>query len=65
VLVVLSPCRTPATGIISSDQNHVIKVLTIASVVGIQPVLVAGIYGMNFKNIPEHDWAWGYQGVWR
>ena len=48
-------------GIISSDQNDVIKVLTIASVVGIPPVLIAGIYGMNFKNIPEYDWAWGYQ----
>ena len=48
-------------GIISSDQNDVIRVLTIASVVGIPPVLVAGIYGMNFKNIHEFDWAWGYQ----
>jgi magnesium transporter len=37
------------------------KVLTIASVVGIPPVLVTGIYGMNFKNMPEYDWAWGYQ----
>jgi magnesium transporter len=50
-----------AVGIISSDQNDVIKVLTIASVVGIPPVLIAGIYGMNFKNIHEYDWAWGYQ----
>ena len=50
-----------ATGIINSDQNDVMKVLTITSVVGIPPVLVAGIYGMNFKNIPEYDWAWGYQ----
>jgi magnesium transporter len=50
-----------ATGIINSDQNDVMKVLTIASVVGIPPVLVAGIYGMNLKNIPEYDWAWGYQ----
>jgi magnesium transporter len=49
-----------ATGIINIDQNEVIKVLTIASVVGIPPVLVAGIYGMNFKNMPEYDWAWGY-----
>jgi magnesium transporter len=49
-----------ATGIISIDQNEVIKVLTIASVVGIPPVLVAGIYGMNFKGMPEYDWAWGY-----
>jgi magnesium transporter len=39
----------------------VIRVLTIASVVGIPPVLVAGIYGMNFKNMHEYDWAWGYQ----
>jgi magnesium transporter len=50
-----------ATGIINIDQNDVMKVLTIASVVGIPPVLVAGIYGMNFKNIHEYDWAWGYQ----
>ena len=50
-----------AIGIINSDQNDVMKVLTIASVVGIPPVLVAGIYGMNFKNIHEYDWAWGYQ----
>jgi len=50
-----------ATGIINIDQNDVMKVLTIASVVGIPPVLVVGIYGMNFKNIHEYDWAWGYQ----
>ena len=49
-----------AAGIINIDQNDVMKVLTIASVVGIPPVLVAGIYGMNFKYMPELDWAWGY-----
>jgi len=49
-----------ASGIINIDQNQVIKVLTIASIVGIPPVLIAGIYGMNFKNMPEYDWAWGY-----
>jgi magnesium transporter len=27
-------------------------------------VLIAGIYGMNFKNMPEYDWAWGYQFGW-
>jgi magnesium transporter len=32
--------------------------------VGIPPVLIAGIYGMNFKNIPEYDWAWGYAWGW-
>ena len=36
------------------------KVLTVVSVVGIPPVLVAGIYGMNFKIMPEYDWSWGY-----
>ena len=50
-----------ATGIINIDQNDVMKVLTVASVVGIPPVLVVGIYGMNFKNMPELDWPWGYQ----
>jgi magnesium transporter len=53
-----------ATGIINIDQNDVMKVLTIASVVGIPPVLVAGIYGMNFKYMPEYDWAWGYPYAW-
>jgi magnesium transporter len=49
-----------ATGIISIDQNEIVKVLTIASVVGIPPVLVVGIYGMNFKYMPELNWPWGY-----
>ena len=47
-------------GFINIAQNNVMKVLTVASVVGIPPVLVAGIYGMNFKFMPEYDWAWGY-----
>ncbi len=51
-------------GYINIAQADVMKVMTIASVVGIPPVLVAGIYGMNFKNIPEYDWAYGYPYVW-
>jgi magnesium transporter len=47
-------------GFINIAQNNVMKVLTVASVVGIPPVLVAGIYGMNFKFMPEYDWPWGY-----
>ena len=47
-------------GFINIAQNNVMKVLTVVSVVGIPPVLVAGIYGMNFKSMPEYDWAWGY-----
>jgi magnesium transporter len=30
------------------------------SVVGVPPTLVASMYGMNFKHMPELDWAWGY-----
>ena len=47
-------------GFINIAQNNVMKVLTIASVAGIPPVLVAGIYGMNFKLMPEYDWTLGY-----
>ena len=47
-------------GFINIAQNNVMKVLTVASVVGIPPVLIAGIYGMNFKSMPEYDWSWGY-----
>jgi len=49
-----------ATGFISIAQNDVVKVLTVASVVGIPPVLVVGIYGMNFREMPELSWKFGY-----
>jgi len=48
-------------GLINVEQNDIIKVLTIVSVVGVPPTLVASMYGMNFKNMPELDWAWGYE----
>jgi magnesium transporter len=48
-------------GFIGIEQNDIFKVLTVASVVGIFPTLVAGWYGMNFHNMPEYDWAFGYQ----
>jgi magnesium transporter len=47
-------------GFISIEQNDLFKVLTIVSVVGIPPTLVAGIYGMNFRLMPELAWSWGY-----
>lgn len=49
-----------ATAFISIEQNDVVKVLTVASVVGVPPVLVVGVYGMNFKNMPELSWHLGY-----
>jgi magnesium transporter len=47
-------------GFISIQQNDIFKVLTIVTVVGIPPTLVAGIYGMNFKYMPELNWIGGY-----
>ncbi|HEY2396911.1 MAG TPA: CorA family divalent cation transporter [Rudaea sp.] len=51
-------------GFINNDQNDLIKVLTIASVVTIPPMILAGIWGMNFKSIPEYSWAHGYGFAW-
>ena len=47
-------------GFINIEQNNGIKVLTVVSVVGVPPTLVASIYGMNFKWIPELQWEYGY-----
>jgi magnesium transporter len=47
-------------GFINNDQNDIIKVLTIVSVVTVPPMILAGIWGMNFKSIPEYNWAHGY-----
>jgi magnesium transporter len=48
-------------GFINTDQNEIFKVLTIASVVGIPPTLIASLYGMNFHDMPELSWKYGYQ----
>jgi magnesium transporter len=53
-----------ALGFINTEQNELFKVLTIASVAGIPPVLVAGIYGMNFHFMPELSWHYGYLYAW-
>lgn len=47
-------------GFINIEQNEIVKTLTIASVVGIPPVIVVGIYGMNFHAMPELSWPLGY-----
>ena len=47
-------------GIIGIDQNGIIKTFTVASVAMMPPTLIASIYGMNFKFMPELDWHLGY-----
>lgn len=49
-----------ALGFASIDQNNIFRILTVVSVVGIPPTLIASMYGMNFKMMPELDWAYGY-----
>ena len=49
---------------ISNRMNEVMKVLTIIATIFIPITFVAGIYGMNFKYMPELDWKWGYAAVW-
>ena len=47
-------------GLISVEQNDIFKILTLVSVVGIPPTLMASIYGMNFHYMPELAWRYGY-----
>lgn len=47
-------------GFINIQQNELFKILTIVSVVGVPPTILVGIWGMNFKNMPELNWTFGY-----
>jgi magnesium transporter len=47
-------------GLISVNQNNVMKLFTVASVVAVPPVILAGVWGMNFKAMPELYKPWGY-----
>jgi magnesium transporter len=47
-------------GVVSLEQNNIIKIFSVAAVVLMPPTLVASIYGMNFKHMPELDWGLGY-----
>lgn len=47
-------------GLVSIEQNQIIKLFSVVAVVLLPPTLVASIYGMNFRNMPELDWFFGY-----
>jgi magnesium transporter len=47
-------------GVVTLEQNNVIKIFSIAAVVLLPPTLVATVYGMNFKGMPELEWQYGY-----
>jgi magnesium transporter len=47
-------------GVVFIEQNNIIKIFSIAAVVLMPPTLVASVYGMNFKFMPELEWQYGY-----
>lgn len=49
-----------ALGLITIEQNNTTKIFTIASVIFMPATLVASLYGMNFKFMPELEWKYGY-----
>lgn len=47
-------------GRINLQQNRIVKIFTVVTVVFMPPTLIASIYGMNFRLMPELDWPYGY-----
>lgn len=47
-------------GLVNLEQNNIIKIFTVLSLVLLPPTLIASIYGMNFANMPEVSWQYGY-----
>ncbi len=49
-----------AMGFINIEQSRIIKIFSVVSVVFLPPTVVASSYGMNFENMPELSWTYGY-----
>jgi len=47
-------------GVVNLEQNNIIKLFSVMAVVLMPPTLIASIYGMNFRSMPELEWAHGY-----
>lgn len=47
-------------GLVNLQQNKIIKIFTVVSVIFLPPTLIASMYGMNFRNMPELEWQYGY-----
>jgi magnesium transporter len=52
------------TSSLSIRMNEVIKVLTIITTIFIPITFLAGVYGMNFRHMPEENWVWAYPAFW-
>lgn len=52
--------QTSFLGLVNMEQNRVIKIFTVVTVIFMPPTLIASVYGMNFHFMPELSSAWGY-----
>ena len=60
----LAGVRDFIQGKIANDQNEVMKRLTVIASLLLVPTFIVGLYGQNFRHIPELHWAWGYWWSW-
>jgi len=56
----LSYLQDATLGLINGEQNNIIKIMSVASIVFLPPTLLASIWGMNFQHMPELPQIWGY-----
>lgn len=61
---ILSSMHDTYLSSVSNRMNEVMKVLTIIATIFIPLTFIVGVYGMNFENMPELRWHWGYFGIW-
>lgn len=47
-------------GLVNIEQNKIIKIFTLVNIIFLPPTLIASMYGMNFKVMPELEWTFGY-----
>jgi magnesium transporter len=59
----INTTRDTYISVVSNRMNEIMKVLTIIATVFMPLTFIVGLYGMNFKHMPELDWHWGYPAV--
>ena len=60
----LASVRDYSQAKVANDQNEVMKRLTVVASLLLPPTFIVGVYGQNFRNIPELRWSFGYAYVW-
>jgi magnesium transporter len=60
----LGGVRDYLQGKVALDQNEIMKRLTITASLLLVPTFIVGVYGQNFRHIPELHWVWGYWWSW-